>query len=421
MAYPDPNALPKRRSRRLPFREPKPYPWLIRLGERFLPDILKRGYGIVAIRYREEELARFHEIRDERVLLTPNHPTHAEPAVMFDFARSTGRRFFYLSNHESFDNAWGLFGWLLQHSGAYSIIRGAPDRESFKCTRAILSENRAPLVIFPEGEVYSQNDSLLPFQAGVFQLALVAQDDMNSRGTEAALWVQPVAIRYRFVEDMGGPILESLQRLERKLGLSGPPPGDNYLRLRRIGDAVLTAAETAYRLPHGSAGDLNPRIDAVREKIVTRVADALAVEVESLGRTLPDRMRALTNRVNRVVVDDPDPASEYQERLLREEAERVSPLNQDLRRLANWIAVRDGYVAEMASQERVVDTLWRLESEVLGRRVLQGRRECHVRLAEPIDLRAEQEAPRKEAIQDVTARVEKAIQSLLSEMSESPA
>ncbi len=418
VAYPDPNALPKRKTRRLKFRPPKPWPWLIRFCERLLPDILKRGYGIVRIEYDPAELARLEAIRNERVLLTPNHPTHAEPAVLFDLARQGSRRFYYLSNRESFGYAWGLFGWLLQHCGAYSIIRGAPDRESFKFTRAVLAENRAPLAIFPEGEVYSQNDSLLPFQAGVFQLAFLALDDMAKADHYAPLYIQPVAIRYRFVEDMGKPIIESLQRLEAHLGLSGPPPGDPYLRLRRIGDAVLTAAETAYRLPHGSPDDLDPRIDAVRGKIVDRVAEALHLPPETLGKTLPDRMRALTNRVNRVAVEEEEPASEYQERLMREEAERVRPLNQDLKRLANWLAVRDGYVAEMASQERVVDTLWRLESEVLGRRILRGKRLCQVRLPAPINLQHDLATPRKEAIQKVTAHVEQEIQDLLLEMAE---
>jgi hypothetical protein len=271
-------------------------------------------------------------------------------------------------------------------------------------------------VVFPEGEVYSQNDSLLAFQAGVFQLALLALDDMAKSGTQSPLYVQPVAIRYRFVEDMGKSIIESLQRLEEKLALPSPPPGDTYQRLRRIGHAVLAAAEDAYKLPRGSPDDMNPRIDAVREKIVERVAETLDMDPALLGKTLPDKMRALSNRVNGVVLEEHEPTSPYSEALLRQEADRIKPLSQDLRRLANWLAVRDGYVGELATQERMVDTLWRLESEVLGKRIITGERECHVRLAEPIDLRGYLQTPRKEAIVEVTHLVEERILSLLQEM-----
>lgn len=402
------------------FCDPRPNRAVIALCRKLLPTILRRGYGIVDIEYRPDELKQLRQKLGERILLAPNHPTHAEPAILYDLSRELGVDFAYLSNRESFERVWGLFGWLLRRNGAYSIIRGAPDRDSFKFTRHVLADQVAPLVIFPEGEVYSQNDSLLPFQAGVFQLALLALDDLAKQGFDVPLWVQPVAVHYRFVEDVGREVVASMNRLEEKLALPGPAPGDPYLRLRRIGDAVLSAAEAAYRLPKGDPGDLNPRIERVREKIVMRLAEALHLEAETLGKTLPEKMRALGNRLNRVATDEELPASEYEERLMREEAERVRPLNADLQRLANWLAVRDGYVGELATPERMVDTLWRLESEVMGQRILRGARRCRLRLAPPFDLREYRDTPRKEAIREVTARVETAIQSLLDEMADAP-
>jgi 1-acyl-sn-glycerol-3-phosphate acyltransferase len=405
--------------KRLDFRPPKPSAPVLWLAEVLLPTVLKRGYGIVSVRYEPEELERLRNL-PAPVLLTPNHPTHAEPAVMFHLAKTLGQRLRYLSNREAFGFAWGLFGFLLQRCGAYSIVRGAPDRESFALTRRLLSTEPARLVIFPEGEVYSQNDTLLPFQAGVFQLAFMALEESRKAGIDAPLFIQPVAIRYRFVDDMGKKIVEAMEHLERHLNLPLPPPGTSYARLRRIGDAVLAAAERAYGLPAGDPEDLNPRIDAVRNKIVERVADALHVQPETLGKTLPDRMRALMNRLTGVAPDDDNPESWYEERLQREEAERARPLIRDLQRLANWLAVRDGYVAENPTQERMVDTLWRLESEVLGVRILKGRRECRVRLAEPFDLRehaAAYPSAKREAIRSVTERVEGAVQGLLSELS----
>lgn len=384
-----------------------------------LPTLLKRGYRIESVHYDDAEVERLRSLVDERVLITPNHPTHAEPIIAFHLAKKVGKPMYYLSNREAFDFAGGLFGFLLQRVGAYSILRGAPDRESFKMTRKILSEGPNHLVIFPEGEVYSQNDSLLPFQSGVFQLAFLGLEEMAKSGVEAPLFVQPVAIRYRFTENMEEKIRDSMANLELCLGLHGPPPEDRYHRLRRIGDALLKTAERAYDLTPGDPENLDPRINAVRDKIVERVADALHLSVESLGKTLPDRMRALMNNLNGITSDDGAVESEYHERLLREEAERTRPLIRDLQRLSNWVAVRDNYVGEKPTQERVVDTLWRLESEVIGRRLITGRRVCNVRLPEPIDMRTYQDAykeSKRQAIKDVTARVESAIQTCLDEM-----
>ncbi len=387
----------------------------MKVCEALLPYVMRKAYGITSVRFDDVELSHLKARLGERLLFTPNHPTNAEPAVMFDLAKRLEKPFYYLSNRESFDRGWGLFGFLLQKCGVYSIIRGAPDRESFKMTRRVLTGAGNQLVIFPEGEVYSQNDSLLPFQAGVFQLAMMAQEDVDN----GSIFVIPVAIRYRFTADMGKPIVEAMERLERALALPNPPPGGTYARVRRIGDSVLTAAEETYKLPPGSADDLNPRIFAVREKIIERVADALHVTPESLGKTLPERMRSLMNRLNGATLEDMKVESEYQEKLVREELNRVRPLLRDLRRLANWLAVHDGYVAEHPTQERIVDTLWRLESEVLGKRKLRGPRECQVRIGEAIDLREYREkyaAERRETIQAVTSRVEIAIEKMLEEM-----
>lgn len=387
------------------------------VANRALGLVLKHVYDIVDVQFDPSESERFKGLLGERVLLTPNHPTHAEPAVLFELSKRARKPFYYLSNREAFGFAWGLFGFVLQRCGAYSIIRGAADRESFKTTRRILSEPGNQLVIFPEGEVYSQNDSLLPFQAGVFQLTFLALEDMEKKGVEAPLYIQPVAIQYRFLEDMRLPIAESMVRLEALLGLSREPPTEPYPRLRRIADAVLSAAERTYNLPRGSIDDMNPRIDAVRAKIIGRVSDSMRIDPNSLGKTLPDRMRALMNRLTGVAPDDGQIESEYHQKLLREEEERNRPLIQDLRRLSNWLAVRDGYVGEKPTAERMVDTLWRLESEVAGWRMIRGKRSCTVRLPEPFDLREYRErylADKREAVQAVTARVEAAIQRVLS-------
>ena len=47
-------------------------------------------------------------------------------------------------------------------------------RHSFQKTRQILAEGNRWLVIFPEGQTVWQNDTVMPFQPGVVQLAFKA-------------------------------------------------------------------------------------------------------------------------------------------------------------------------------------------------------------------------------------------------------
>ncbi len=400
------------------FRKPMPNPIVIALGRMVLPLLLRWKEGIVGVEYLPDELRRIKNLAPERIVLTPNHPTHAEPLVLFHLSKTIRFPFAYISNREAFDRCGGLFGWLLQRIGVYSVIRGMPDRDSFRMTRKLLVDGPNKLVVFPEGEDYSQNDTLLPFQSGLFQLLFYACDDMTFNH---ALYVQPVAVKYHYVDAARREIDKSMTRLERALQLRGEPPPDTYDRLRRIGESVVTTAETMYGLEHGTLDDMNPRIDAIKEAMIVRVADAVGLDRSSLGRTLPDRMRTLINTVHSVTKVQAEPESIYQVRLLLQERDRIRPLLHDLNRLSNWIAVKDEYVRVKPTTERMMDTLSRLEIEVLGKVRIGAKKRCFVRFADPFDLRDYAESyanDRRSAVRDVTMRTEQAVQALLDEMNE---
>ena len=133
--------------------------------------------GISGVDYDQDELERFRALAGERVLLTPNHPTNTDPALVFHLSAQVNQSFRYLACREAFDACLGLWGHVIKRIGAHSVIRGTADRASFRATRELLASPASKLVIFPEGEVYSQNDTLLPFHDGVFQLAFWALED----------------------------------------------------------------------------------------------------------------------------------------------------------------------------------------------------------------------------------------------------
>lgn len=384
-----------------------------------LPIVLSRLLGIVGVDYDAPDLERVRSLAPHRVLFTPNHPTNLEPALLFHLSCVVGQPFLFLATREAFDACWGLWGQISRRLGAFSVVRGTADRASFRATREQLARPATKMVIFPEGEVYSQNDSLLPFHSGVFQLAYWALEDMRKAGDDGPLYVLPVALKYRFTRDMTGELAAALARLERFNGLTPDPAEDLYRRLRRVCMAMLRSVEREYRLPSPKEDDidanLTPRIDAAKEAILHRVATAAGVALPR-GETLPERMRALIHAIETVTREEPNEPTPYDRELRAQKRERALPLLRDLERLANYIALYDGYVRENPTPERVADTLQRLERESFGHSRLRGPRRCRVRIGEPIDLGARYAAyqeDRRAEVARTTAEVEASVAALL--------
>ena len=377
------------------FVSPRPSPFFQGLFRALLPVLLPL-LGVVRVEYEPDDVARLKAIGAQSVLLLPNHPTNTEPALLFHLSATIGRPFYYLASQEAFEHFWGLWGKIIRRIGAFSVVRGTADRASFRATRELLAKPETRVVIFPEGEVYSQNDSLLPFHTGVFQLAFWAMDDKKKAGLTtgdgADLLLVPVALKYRYTRDMSAAIARSLFRLEAFTGVSPTPSAPPYERLRRIGIAMLRSLEREYRIASPKTedenSDLSPRVNAIKEAILDRVALAAGVPVPK-GETLPERMRFLLHAVDEVEKDAPIPhASPYDRSLRHAQRKRAQPLLRDLERLANWIAVYDGYVRADPTVERMADTLVRLERECWGKALLRGPKACRIRIGEPLSLQS---------------------------------
>jgi 1-acyl-sn-glycerol-3-phosphate acyltransferase len=427
------------------FIPPRPSPFLIGLTRRLLPACL-RSQDVGEVDYRPEDLQRLRDLGPARVAIFPNHPTGADPAILYDLGKRVGQPFYFLAARETFDIYCGLWGWILQRLGVYSIVRGTADRAAFKMTRELLTRPGTKLVVFPEGETYSQNDSLLPFHSGITQILFWALDDLREAGVQEPIYVLPMAVKYRYTQEMRPAIEAMLSRLETAVGLPpysaeagqaemptvGERAGyeDLYPRVRRIGAAVVSKLEDEYALPHNADLSLSARMDALKEAIIQRVSAAL--HVAPRGENLPDRMRNLINAFYQVTDAEPEALSPYDRHLREERRRRVQPLIRDLDRLANWIAMYDGYVAARPSTERMADLLHRLEIEALGpwpdaiavhdlfpHSLLRGMRRCHVRLGEPVDVAAryaDYRADKRTTVEALTRQFETAVQGLLDEM-----
>lgn len=378
----------------LDFRAPMPKRWLQRLLWLALPWLQRGMFGGLDVELDDESKTILSRIKGERCLLLPNHPAEWDPLVMMAVSKQINEFFYYVAAREVFDYNYGIRGWLFQRLGVYSLIRGSNDRASFKMSMDIMAENQGRLVIFVEGEISNQNDSLLPLEPGVLQLAFLSLSELYRKASKNLLalphlYVCPVAIRYVYQEDgLNEAITHALTQLEAETGLH-PNPEDTLLkRITAIGSKILdgTAKQFGYALaPEAS---LVQNVEALSGFMLAKLEQVINLH-QGEDLSFLDRIRAVRNRVDRVIFDgyEKHPTG-YQARLFNHQKAVLSNFYLDLDRLVNFIAIYDGYLHDQMPTNRAIEIIRRMEREVFGAYRLVHPRKAVVKVLEPIDLKA---------------------------------
>lgn len=406
------------KSKPFTFRPPKTSSFLIRLAKLILPLILRLAPKVSEVEVQEEDLRRLKELKGLRVILTPSHSGGLEPFVVFHLSKLLGEEFNFLAAKETFER-FSFAGSLIQRLGVYSIVQGVPDRSSFRTTQKLLVQGRRWLVIFPEGHTCWQNDVVMPFQQGVAQLGFWAYEELDKQGELPPLYYVPIAIKYLYLRDMRNEIESSLQLLESKL-FAPSIPGDlnHYRRLRRLGEAILSANEKEFHVRPRKGADLNERVQYIKDLIVSRVSEALGVS--SLPeQALPQRIRYLLNTIEQIVYSEPG-SPDYPRHLLQKRRHELKVLYDDLYQVLHFAALNEGYVRDMLTPERFLDVLSLFELEVFGRGRIWGPRKALVKLGEPLDLKKyylQYRTDKQGALRDVTTYLESSVERLLTELS----
>lgn len=411
----------------LDFRPPKDSEVVISLLKAFTPIILKLGLGESSIRIRDEDIEKFKKLKGKKAMICPNHSNRRDPEVMFAVSREVQEEFNYIAAREVFDWKHGLNGWFLQRVGTYSVVRGAVDRDSFKTTRNILARGKKKLVLFPEGEISRQNDTVLALESGAAQLSFWALSDILKKDPDDTLYIIPIALKYIFTSNISSAIRASLITLEKELGIK-PDNISIMKRVRVICETLLGVLEKEYRCEppkedssgeEEKHGNMNARVEALRKFVLHRVAEQLDIELDENKREL-ENVRVLRNAIDDFIYDTNGDGSQYERKVHHKESERIRGLYKDLDRVVNFISIYDGYLTENMSQERCADIVGRLEKEILGQyETYKGPRTVNVRVGDPIDLKDfkdDYDRNKKEAVQKVTETIFNRISSMLNEI-----
>jgi 1-acyl-sn-glycerol-3-phosphate acyltransferase len=363
------------------FRPANPWPWLTSLGGQ-LNRLLLRRRTVLDIRRADLTL-----LRDlpPGCLIAPNHAHYSDPQVIFELARRAGRRLIYMTTREAFDRWGGLAGWFLQRLGAFSVSRGGTNEEAKWFAQAVLVNGTYDLAMFPEGEIYLLNDVVMPLKPGVARLALEAANEGARKGRSRPVFIVPVAIKYRFVEDVTAALETMTSRLESQV-LGGPRSGPLYPRIVALGTELLCRAEQRYEVRPDPDSALYERVRCLRRSLLERLERKHLGQVQ-VGLDF-DRARKLMIRIQGKLLEKRGAPGYYD----TPTSPTDDPLTADLEAAnlcARSVAFHDDYLAQNPTPERMAETLTKLEREVLGKQIRSplSKRRAVVRIAPPLDVR----------------------------------
>ncbi len=382
---------------------------LVNLAQRIAP-LAAHWYYRFDLVVSQEDLDCLRSLQHKRLLLLPNHPTFDDPIVIFLLSARLGIPFYYLSARETL---LGKQGYWLQRLGVYSIRRGMVDRASFAQTLEILTQNSCKLVIFAEGGVSFQNDTVMPFRVGAIQMAFQAMNKvLKQEKSVPDLYAVPIAIKYHYTGDMTAAIAHSLKKLEQALQIQ--PQGNFYQRLRTVAGEVLLRCEQEYGLHKPEVTDWNQRVFNLKEHVLQQCEQRLGL-TSSPG----ERGRERTYRIQQALEEATDQASHSNTTL--DQIWTWEVMAKAAWRVLNFDAIYDGYVAASITPERFLDTLIRLERDVfnIDKPRPLGHRQALVHVAEPINLKdwfADYQQNRTLTVNTVMQKIHQTVQQKLDSL-----
>ena len=350
--------------------------------------------------------------KGDGILLTPNHSDHPDALVMYALGDRVGHPTYFMAAYQIFAGSAGFRHWIFPRIGAFPVDREGSDRRALKTALDILGDAKNPLVVFPEGEIYYLADRLTTLREGAPYLAIKAAEKLAERGRK--MWIVPVGIKYRFLDDFDpAPALsEWMSELERRY--SWWPHDDCSLmaRVYHYAEGTLGLTELEYLASLPARGPLEGAAPRARSATTSstrwRTASSASDGTDSSApvRRRKELRRCCLDRLEKAETTEADRG-----RLRRD--------LHDLFRVIQLYSYPGDYIRDCPTYERVYEVLTKLEEDVNDGAPCspRGPRRALVRLGEPIDVTARLGAGRSRAlIATLTTDLEAHMQAVLDEI-----
>jgi 1-acyl-sn-glycerol-3-phosphate acyltransferase len=346
----------------------KPYrgKWWLRGVRPFFYRLIKKLYHVAPVLTLHAERIKESADKGHGVIIAANHCRYSDPFVLADISKRTGVYFYFCASWHLFQ-AKPLQGWMIRRTGAMSIYREGTDRDCLRECQRVVENAERPLVLFPEGTFYRQNDRLGPMQDGVSFIARTVQKK-NVR----PVVIHPVGIKYWFVEDPTAAIEKRLCALEQRCHIH-PKRGKGFVsRLEWIAGALLSVKELEI---HGNinTGSLDER----QVKLADHVCQQLEAKyfARTKGGSLMDRVRTVRNHIVKQFTESPRESPEWYDLLYEIE---------DLAFAQQLFSHSWSYIHQWPCLERIAETLTRLEEDLYDEEIPMATMGVVMDVGEPI-------------------------------------
>jgi hypothetical protein len=376
---------------------------------------LRSQEGIVDRECRRVELLRESLDAGHGILLCPNHARTADPLVMGWLAKAAGTHVFAMASWHLFNEGW-FQTFAIRRMGAFSVYREGIDRRSLDTAVDVVAEAKRPLIVFPEGATSRTNDHLHPLLDGFGFIARAAAKRREKAGGGKVV-IHPVGIKYRYRGDILRACRETLDELERRLGWQSRGHLDPLSRLVEFQQVFLSLKELEY-LGAAHGGSREQRIDLLVEGILR------PLETQWLGEpqqgAFPQRIRGVRSRIVPRMIEQTTAARKRAKRGIEaEEAERCSQQLEALHIAQQLLGYPSDYLVSSPTIDRVLETLEKLEEDMVGRARVHGDLKAIIEVAPAIPVPTERDRGAKEDA--VMAALETNLRELLQRLaSESP-
>ena len=246
-----------------PYRFVPPYrgTFWCHVGRRLVPRHLRRRLRVRCCSFEGTELLKASLRSGAGIVLAANHCRWADTVVLGMLGLEIGSYLYYLVSYHLLKQG-RLMGWWLNRLGAYSVLREGADREAIRATAELLSRAERPVVLFPEGTWFRQNDRLGPLQEG---LGLIARRAAGQTGR--SVLVHPVGIKYWFLDDPRPTLRERLAGLEGRLGWAPQSDLELVPRVEKLANVLLNVKEVEH-FGHSRSGAIDERIGFLAASLV---------------------------------------------------------------------------------------------------------------------------------------------------------
>lgn len=368
---------------------------------------LRNDFNIREIQYHGHQTVASLIKSRHSVLVTPNHADHADPSLLVHIGRKLGAAFHFMAAREGFERS-RLIRFVLQRSGAFSVDREGADLASIKTAIKILRECQFPLIIFPEGEIYHHHEELDALNDGVATILLRASEKLPDNKSS---YVVPTAIRITHDPSVEATFSERLNKLEKRITWKPKTHLDAVERIYRLGGALLSIKEEEF-LGQAQQGDLSSRIQNLQCSLIEHIEQKHGALKHS--GTIPARIKSLRQLIRKELSEESTDSSNQRTRELYDELDHIF--------LAQQLYSYPGqYLREQPSLNRIAETIYKLEEDVLEQEIHPTPRNAHVVFGEPIDVRQflqDNGLTTKSGVRPMTSQLRVRIQDLLNQSGE---